>query len=315
MLPTSEHAQPVAPIVIGLMAKDQLILEHLQSIAPKQVAILNLNEDLIDSGTLFSCDGVIAVLDGNIGISPEFITSWQVACDHDLPRLILAVNTVNGRADFDEAIALSELVLNEDIAMRYYPIEDDNAPKYIGLLDVLMHEILQPGKDPIQADQEHINLTVDEHEELVDLLAHADLSDGVFESHISGMPISLPRLRKIWDEASLVTVLPIDQWVSDEVIKSWLNSRNSIWHPVASFDQTTISINESDKPLGIGIGNGIARMWPSDSSCEMELKTQTAETVLLSKSSQEILLFDSRIRLGDTIRPVGSTYLVVAPSI
>ena len=315
MLPTKANLVESAPIVIGLLGGNPEVYEHLEMMMPRHCSIVELGERQIELGTLAMCDAIIGILDGNLGISPTMITSWADAIDHDLPRIILARHTVNGRADFDEAIALSELVLNEDIAMRYYPIEDETSPKYVGLLDVLTHEILQPSKPRVAADQEHINLTLDEHEELVDLLAHADLSDGVFESHTAGMPISLPKLRQLWDEVDLVTVLALDQWVSDEVLLAWINHRKPKWIPTVLKDDIATEVIQSDATVGIGICDGLARMWHVGQSTKLELRTETAEVIELIGDVPSNLLKDHRIRIGDTIRPLNTNYLVTAPSI
>ena len=205
-------------------------------------------------------------------------------------------------------------MLNEDIAMRYYPIEDDSSPKYVGLLDVLTHEILQPGIAPVAADQEHVNLTVDEHDEIVDLLAHADLTSGVFESHASGLPVSLPKLRQLWDEVELVTVLPIDQWISDEVLLSWINHREPKWIPTVSKGEITTDALSIEETVGIGICDGIARMWHVGLPTKLELRTENSEVIELTGDVPNNLLHDHRVRIGDTIRPLSTNYLVTAPS-
>jgi hypothetical protein len=315
MLPTNANLAERAPIVIGLLGGNPEVSKHLENLSPANCAILDLGEREIELGALSSCDAIIGLLDGNLGVSPTIITSWADAIDHDLPRIILAINTVTGRADFDEAIALSELVLNEDIAMRYYPIEDESSPKYVGLLDVLTHEILQPGKSPILADQEHVNLTVDEHEEIIELLAHADLSDGVFESHTSGMPVSLPKLRQLWDEVGLVTVLPFDQWISDEVLLAWINHRGPKWIPTVSKGDLATDVLSTEQSVGIGICDGVARMWHVGQPTKLELRTENSEVIELTGDVPSNLLRDHRIRIGDTIRPLSTNYLVTAPSI
>lgn len=315
MLPTSTAADNHEPILVGLLGASSQVTDHIAKLAPGNVAILQLDEDLVESGTLTTCDCLIAVLDGDLGVSPTLINAWAQAIDHDLPRIVLAINTVAGRADFDEAIALSELVLNEDIAMRYYPIQDEVAPKYVGLLDVLTHEILQPGKPAFPADLEHVTLTADEHEELVDLLAHADLSDGIFESHTSGLPVSLPRLRKLWQTTDLVTVLPIDQWVCDDVLVDWLKTRTAKWLPTVSQNEIGQSIELIEQTVGIGIGPGVARLWHLGKTKNLELRTESAEVIALTGEVPSYLLTDKRIRTGDTIRPANTNFLVTAPSL
>lgn len=316
MLPTNTQQLGQLPVVVGVIGGQSWVFEYITSLTSGDIQILNISDTQLEAEVFLACDGLIGILDGNLGIAPQVISAWSQAADHDLARVVLAVNTVNGRADFDEAIALTELVLNEDVAMRYYPIEEETEAKYVGLLDVLTHEIIQPGLPAIQADSEHISLTSTEHEELVDLLAHADLSDGVFESHTSGMPVSLPRLRTIWDESHLVTVLPIDNQVSSQQIVSWLTSLKPIWLPTVSIQQETQNISDSERTLGIGIAAGIARLWNVGADKNLEICTLTNEVINLEHARCESnLLFDERIAVDDTIRPINTSYLVAAPRI
>ena len=324
MLSSQTPDQAILPVLIGVLGAQPEIFDHLSKICSENfgsgnVQLLLANEEIIESGAILKCDGVIGILDGNLGLSAQTISLWNEIQDHNIPRIVLAINTVNGRADFDEAIALTELVLNEDIAIRYFPLEDDEVPKYIGLLDVLTHEIVLPNENPTPADPEHINLTIDDHDELVELLVHSDLSDGLFQAHLSGMPISLPKLKELWGESELVTILPIDQWVSDLQILNWLNSRRSIWIPISGskeLGQAEINhnVNVFGIPLGIGIAKGVARIWNFDKSTNMEIVTQSNEVIQLNGLGDGHLFFNDQIRVGDTLRPVGTNYLVTSPS-
>ena len=160
-----------------------------------------------------------------------------------------------------------------------------------------------------------MNLTVDEHDEIVELLAHADLSNGVFESHTSGMPVSLPKLRQLWDEVELVTVLPFDQWISDEVLLSWVNHRQPRWIPTVSKGEIATDVLSAAQTVGIGICDGVARMWHVGAPTKLELRTENSEVIELTGDVPRNLLRDHRIRIGDTIRPLNTNYLVTAPSI
>lgn len=324
MLSSHTPDQAILPVVIGVLGAKPDIFDHLNKIISEHsvsghVQLLLATEEIVESGAILKCDGVIGILDGNLGLSAQTISLWNEIQDHNLPRIVLAINTVTGRADFDEAIALTELVLNEDIAIRYFPLEDDEVPKYIGLLDVLTHEILLPNENPTQADPEHINLTIDDHNELVELLVHSDLSESLFQAHLSGMPISLPKLKELWDISELVTILPIDQWVSDLQIQNWLTNRKSIWIPISGSkesgqEEVNDNVNEIGIPLGIGIAKGVARIWNYDKSTSLELVTQSNEIIELNGLGDGHLIFSDQIRVDDTLRPSGTNFLVTSPS-
>lgn len=328
MLPIKSQDSNEIPLVVGVIGGNEHIFAQLAAIVPSDVALLSQSDlangkENVDSSPeshfgLLACDAVIGVIDGDQGIGTTQISTWTQLVDHDIPRIILASNTVQGRADFDEVLALSELVLNEDIAMRFYPVVDDAEEKYVGLLDVLTHEIIQPNKSTQPADSEHVSLTIDEHNELIDLLALADLDYDTYESHALGNPISLPKLRGLWDHSQLVTVLPFDNEVSNQILANWLSLRKPIWIPNVTIATETYSVSDLTSPLGIGIANGVARIWNQKQDSELEVSSsddhgnETIKTI--SAKAKLNLIFDSTIKVGDTIRPCGSEYLVSAPS-
>lgn len=317
MLPTAQESETTSslnPIIVGVIGANNEVMGHLTQIAPKHLFLLSLYPDLVTEEIITKLDAVIGVIDGDRGLSPDLIEGWKAAVDHDLPRIVLACNTVSGRADFDEVLALSELVLNEDIAIRYYPIEDDNQEKYIGLLDVLAHEIIMPNREPYPADPEHVNLTIDDHNELIELILHADLDQDLLAKHNSGMPISLPKLRSLWLKVGLVTVLPIDQWISDAQVIDWFDQLSPIWLPDVFEDESGKDLKKCTDTLGIGIALGIARVWPTENQDNLVIVTEQKEQIPLNAQINSGLLIDSRIRLGDTIRPKHSNYLLTSPT-
>ena len=318
MLPTSITSsvdQSKLPIVVGVLGASSEILTKLNGLLPANCAVLSLTETLVTESVVSSCDAIIGILDGDLGLSADLISSWNLAKDHDLPRLILATNTVEGRADFDEALALAELVLNEDIAIRYFPIVADDQAKYIGLLDVLSQEIVLPDGTTQPADPEHIELTTDDHNELIELLLHSDLDNDLIIKHEDGSPISFPRLRELWQQSHLVTVLPIDQWVSALQITLWFANLNPLWIPDVFEDGQGKDLTDCHDTLGIGIALGIARMWPSANDEALEILTKDNERIGIEVDSKFPILFDSRIRPDDVIRPKHSNYLITRPRI
>lgn len=318
MLPTSnpESADRIRkPLVVGVLGANVETLEKLATICPTNCSLLDINDGLATESVLASCDAVLGVLDGDFGLSSEFISCWNIAKDNDLPRLILAINTVQGRADFDEALALAELVLNEDIAIRYFPIVDDEQAKYIGLLDVLSQEIILPDGTIQPADQEHVALTSDDHNELIDQLLHSDLENDLITKHKDGSPISFPKLRQLWLQSHLVTVLPIDQWVSSTQIESWLESLAPVWVPDVFENGHGKELAQCHDTLGIGIALGVARIWPGENDELLEVLTTGDQKIDLDVMPKNSIFFDSRIRADDVIRPKHSNYLVTRPRI
>lgn len=316
MLPinnTSPANSARMPIVIGVIGADSKLIEHLTALCPVNVNLLPIYEELRTEDVIGSCDAVIGVIDGDVGLKPELINSWSLAKDTDIPRLILAGHTVTGRADFDEVLALSELVLDEDVAIRYYPIVDDEAKNYVGLLDVLEQSIIHKQGQVKPADPEHISLTQDDRDELIDLLIHSDLDGDLLHSKNLGLPISFPKLRQLWQQTDLVTVLPIDQWVSDQEIIEWLKARKPIWLPDVFEDGIGKNLADCHDTLGIGIGLGVARIWPNQNDENLVLITEQDEQIEIGQLKASGIYLNSRVRPGDTIRPKHSNYLLTSP--
>lgn len=317
MMLSSQVNEPESnAIVVGVLGASPSVLGELSQVCPRHISLLSITGELLDSEVSLACDAIVGILDGNLGVSASLISAWKLAADHDLPRIVLATNTADGRADFDEALALAELVLAEDIVVRYYPIEADESASYIGLLDVLVHEITQPGMPTKSADQEHVDLTSDDHDELVEALVHLDLDSEILANHNSGLPISLPRLNSIWNQFSFVTVLPMDGNVSADVLGDWFASLQPQWLPIVAKGDVTSTVNQTDFPVGIGIANGVARIWNTPAREQMELHTESNETLQLTSDEVSSHLFlDHRVCEKDIIRPLHSNVLIVAPRI
>ena len=94
-----------------------------------------------------------------------------------------------------------------------------------------------------------------------------------------------------------------------------LGHRKPHWLPIVEQKGTLTDITQVNNTLGVGICEGIARLWHVGKDSKLELFTETSEIIELTGDIPSVLLRDSRIRPNDTIRPINSNYLVTAPSI
>jgi hypothetical protein len=141
-------------------------------------------------------------------------------------------------------------------------------------------------------------------------------NSSIFLKHTSGLPISLPRLQDIWSEAQLVTVYPFDNQVSNQIINSWLSGIKPTWLPTITDGDETRSVANITEPVGIGVVNGIARLWNNSGATNLEISSKNNERVQIgSQATNTSVLFDSRIQVEDTIRPIYTSYLVTSPRI
>jgi hypothetical protein len=134
--------------------------------------------------------------------------------------------------------------------------------------------------------------------------------------HTSGLPISLPRLQDIWSEAQLVTVYPFDNQVSNQIISKWLSGIKPTWLPTITDGDETRSVAHVTDPVGIGVVNGIARLWNYGAPTDLEISSKNNEQVQIgSQATSKFVLFDNRIQVEDTLRPINTSYLVTSPRI
>lgn len=267
------------------------------------------HDALIDTIVL-SCDALILTLDGNLGLGPEVIDMWRQASEWDIPRLITVVNSVTGRADFDEVVAISERVLDDSVVVRYLPLENDDSNGVDGIYDILTSELhvkSPTGPQIRSAEPEHVALTADKREILIEDVAHAAMSDEQLNAISTGMPISIPAVEQAWLESHLVSVIPIDDGIAAHIVSSWMKAREMRWIPMVQEHDQTFSADEVTQPLGMGIGRGVARMWNRD-------RTELLERQPIKKAAQSdeeffvfgAFAFGRSIRQGDTLRPQGS---------
>lgn len=282
-----------------------------------QANVLPMAHDALIDTIVLSCDALILTLDGNLGLGPEVIDMWRQASEWDIPRLITVVNSVTGRADFDEVVAISERVLDDSVVVRYLPLENDDSNGVDGIYDILTSELhvkSPTGPQIRSAEPEHVALTADKREILIEDIAHAAMSDEQLNAISTGMPVSIPAVEQAWMDSHLVSVMPIDEGIAAHIASSWMNARESRWIPMVQEDDQTFSADEVTQPLGIGVGRGIARMWNRDRSVLLERQP-------IKKAAQRdeeyfvlgAFAVGRSIRQGDTLRPHGSIAELTEP--
>lgn len=293
-------------------------MEHSQLMAWKnsECTWVLSDTDHVNRDLLTAADACLFMIDGNVGMSPIIIDLFREAQDLSLPIHIAVNHSVDGRADFDEVLAIVQRVLDPDAIGRYLPIESDEG-EGIGLFDLLATDlhVLANGETEIRSsDPEHVNLTVDKRADVIEILAHYGLSDDQFESLASGNPISIPALEDCYWDNAIVKVTPIDQSVARNILTEWQSHVVNRWLPTVEINNSVIDVEHSDIPLGIGIAPGLARLWNSDRSIWLErINRRNAISDAMECSAIGGLLWARDIQVGDTIRPAETDLVVKAP--
>lgn len=207
---------PVADIAMGL-GIDEFVGGRAEIPAAHAHVIL------VADGTpaVEACDGLVAIVDGEVGLHPDVAAAWGAARDASVPRLMVTVRAAAGRADFDELVAIAQRVAEPDLAVRYLPLYADDGEHYAGRFDVLRLVVEVRGA-ALPADPEHLAATADAHDELVDLVAHAGLSDEALAAFTAGLPVSLPAIEEAWWDADVVKVLPGDDGLTADIVTQWV---------------------------------------------------------------------------------------------
>lgn len=266
---------------------------------------------------LDSCDAAVFVIDGNVGMNPITIDLYRAAQDLSLPIHIAVHNSIAGRADFDEVVAIVRRVLDQDAVARYLPIESDEGDGIAGLFDLLTSDILLLTDGEItkhSSDPEHVNLTLDKRAELIEVLTHLALNDQQLESLNSGAPISIPKLENAFGLSGLTQITPIDEGAGKYILTDWQNHLSATWLPTVTNGESVSNIDEVSYPVGIAIAKGLVRFWNSDRAIWLErVNSRSAITDAIECRVKGGFMWVNQTTQGDYLRPAESKVKVNPP--
>ncbi len=288
----------------------------LQSKSLPRVTLFVHAESKVDSRILQSCDGLVVALDGASGVGAKTIDAWNQAKDLTLPRHLLALNVVHGRADFDELCAIASRTMEPDLMVRYLPIDSDDELSLTGVYDILtseIHALVEGAWITQPADPEHIALTSSAREDLFEQLAYLGLDDATLQNHQSGLPISVTKLESAWSHPDLVTITPIDDGVGEKIFETWLSMLNPNWVPTQIDGDLAIDVTQTTEYIGIALTEEMARMWGDASGQEVGQESLTTWIALQVSSQCPGLLWTHGLIPGATLRSEASTASLVAP--
>lgn len=268
---------------------------------------------------LTACDLVLAVVDGDVGIDAHFAATWARLTEGHVPRCLLVQHSVSGRADFAEVAAMVERVTGDDFVTRYLPLADDDGTSVAGVIDVLSGDVVDLAGRQRAADPEHIAMTHDIRELVIDLLAHSVLDDAALDRYLSGGPLSLPALRDGFAGAcaagdAVVAVVPSESAMSGPVVAAILSHAAVRDVPLVRSDGGTRDADHVTECVGIAIEAGIARAWNCAQPCVCDIVGPNG-VVVATRTVSGTLVRDPVIPEGGYLRPAGSDLLVMAPGL
>ena len=264
---------------------------------------------------LEASDSIIYLVDAAVGISPQSIESWKKASDLDIPQLIVATNLFASHTDFDEIVAIAQRVFSPEILVRYLPMADDAETHVVAQFDLLRNEILLSPSDTTQnahPDPEHLELTADQRDSLIESLAYSGLSDSALTMFQSGILPSTSELERCWSSELPNSAMSLDTDSGLEQIASWLKLVPTRWEPVVESDDHQTHVSTPDF-YGYGITSQIARYWGSIPDSVELSDNEGASESLENFNSYSSLIFSEQISSSDVLHRLGQKIELVLP--
>ena len=343
MLPSQSQQQLMAHLTIGVISPNQQRAEqllrllarksgpnHANSAAVENVTLKNLGEvglsAISEFVTLISVqshtdweplldglDGVILIIDGDVGLDRTSQSLWAYASDIDLPRLVVTPDSARTRADFDEVVAIVQRVLEPDALIRFLPISDEESTDYVALFDLLSNDIRTYNQlsqvSSLAPDAEHLDLTNDQREDFIDELVHIILDDVALSNYNAGLPLNFARLRDDWNCDEIVSVLPVSELLGIDLVHEWINSRAVRVVPVV------MGADEFPTLSGVAIHPHVLRMWGSNAERGVGFELVTVDTqspVVTAIVVPGIVIVQAEQSIGASVStPKDTSYLVL----
>ena len=281
------------------------------------VSLIWLTADACGPAIIEASDGALFIVSAVEGISTELIASWQLCIDNNIPRHLIITDLYAGYADFVEMVAIATRTLQTDLAVRYLPMASDDADSMAGIFDVLTTSIWDFSTSQVvirDAEQQHADLTKDDRTRLMDAIAIASFSDDDLAVHQSGLLLPTEAYVHGWTSTDLHSISPLEGTAGIEFISEWIDTLPARWAPVVTNSPTEIS-----QRFGIGIDDGIARMWGETGTktlyCSPAFDSEHVDREEIQRSQDVIascLLHDS-IRLGYQVVPANQEPPLIAP--
>lgn len=281
-----------------------------------KTSVCLLTENDLDQRILDVSDAVILILDAAVGISAQAISTWQTLQDLEVPTLLVATNLFATHTDFDELVAIAQRVFNNNILVRYLPMSNESETEIVALFDLLTNQILDYSdceRDVKSPDSEHLELTADQREKLLEQLAFLGLSDEKLAMFRSGIIPAIGEFDKVWETNANPSITALDELAGLDLILDWISHCPNRWEPMVEPDdhQTHIS---SPSFFGYGIVPGLARTW-GVLGFEIEVTRDSGEHVSV-KAVQPYAscVLSSAILPNDTIHESGRSVNLVLPA-
>jgi len=137
---------------------------------------------------LRACDAVLFVVSAAGGLDAVTAQLWAECASVGIPRAVVVTQLDRPRADFDEAVALCQRVLDEAVLPLHLPMHDDDG-SVAGLIDLLRESVVDHSSgERVEhpADPEHRTLITSLRAELVEAVIAESEDETLLDRYLEG---------------------------------------------------------------------------------------------------------------------------------
>ena len=137
---------------------------------------------------LRACDGVLFVVSAAGGLDAVTAQLWAECASVGIPRAVVVTQLDRPRADFDEAVALCQRVLDAAVLPLHLPMHDDDG-SVAGLIDLLRESVVDHSSGQRverPADPEHRTLIASLRAELIEAVIAESEDETLLDRYLSG---------------------------------------------------------------------------------------------------------------------------------
>lgn len=145
---------------------------------------------------LRAADGALFVMSADGGLDAVTGQLWQECAAGGLPRAVVVTQLDRPRADFDEAVALCQRVLDDSVLPLHLPMHDDDGA-VAGLIRLLDHRVVDHStgeRVERPAEPEHVQLVAALRAELTEAIISQSEDESLLDSYLAGGQLDLTAL-------------------------------------------------------------------------------------------------------------------------
>ena len=142
---------------------------------------------------LRAADGVLFVVSAVGGLDAVTAQLWAECAAVGIPRAVVVTQLDKPRADFDEAVALSQRLLDEGVVPLHLPMHDDDGSVagLITLLDARVVDHSSGERVDRPADPEHVTLTEGLRSDLLEAVIAESEDETLLDRYLEGAELDL----------------------------------------------------------------------------------------------------------------------------